>query len=312
MRTLLLVIAALFALLSGGWFLVAWQIESRAEAALADLRARGFSVDYADLSTTGFPSRFDTTATNLRLATPDGRVIWEAPFLRVTALSIRPNRVTTLWPQDQTLTLAGQRIDLSAKDLRASATVGLSTDLPLDEATIGSGLATVQAENGLGFGMDRLAARAARSGSAYDLFAEVEGLRPATVSANIGLLRLDARVTLDAPLELRSPTAPRFRGVALREVRLAQGDVALTGSGTLEPDAQGYLAGTVNLTAENWPGLLDLLQAAGLLAEQQRPFVEGALAQMAQGSDRIEVPVTFADGKVEALGLVLLEAPRVL
>ena len=313
MRTLLFAMALLVTLLSGAWFLVASQIETHAEASLADLEARGWQVDYADLSTTGFPARFDTTVTRLRLASPDGRLVWETPSLRVYAASYHPNRVVALWPQEQTLAIAGQMLAISAQDLRGSVTAGLSTNLPLTQVTVGSGLAAVEAESGWGVGMDRLVLAADRAGMAdYDLLVEAEGLRPATFSANIGLLRLDARVALDAPLVLRNGRAPQFRGLALRELRLAQGDVALTGTGDLAPDAQGYLAGTVTLGAENWRGLLDLLEAAGLLAMDQRVFVEGALEELAGGSDRIEVPVRFVNGQIEALGLVLLAAPRVL
>jgi len=313
MRTFLYAMAVLVTLLSGAWFLVASQIETRAAAALAELETRGWQVDYADLSTTGFPSRFDTTVTRLRLVSPDGGILWETPSLRVFAASYRPNRVVVLWPEEQTLAVAGQVMAISAQGLRASGTAGLSSDLPLEQATIGSGLAAVQSETGWGLGMDRLSATANRTGTdAYDLFVEAEGLRPAAFSANIGLLRLDAQVKLDAPVVLRNGVAPGFQGLALREFRMAQGDVALTGAGNLSPDAQGYLAGSVTLTAENWHGLLDILEAAGLLVLDQRTFVEGALQGLAQGSDRIEVPVTFANGQIEALGLVLLAAPRVL
>jgi hypothetical protein len=313
MRTFVFAMAVLVTLLSGAWFVVASQVETRAEAALADLEARGWQVDYAGLATTGFPSRFDTTVTRLRLASRDGRLIWETPSLRLYAASYRPNRVVALWPQDQTLAVAGQTLTISAQGLRASATAGLSADLPLDQATMGSGLTAVDAKAGWGIGMDRLVVTADRTGPAgYDLFMEAEGLRPAAFSANIGLLRLDAQVALDAPVMLRNGVAARVQGLTLRELRLAQGDVALTGSGSLAPDAQGYLAGTITLAAENWRGLLDLLQAAGLLLADQRVFAEGALEELAQGGNRIEVPVTFANGRIEALGLVLLDAPRVL
>jgi hypothetical protein len=313
MRTFLFAMALLVTLLSGAWFLAASQIETRAKVALGDLEARGWQVDYADLATTGFPARFDTTVTRLRLASPDGRIVWETPSFRVFAASYRPNRLVALLPQEQTLTVAGQVLTMSSQGLRASATAGLTSDLPLTQATVGSGPTAVEAETGWGVGMDRLVATGDQTGTkGYDLFVEAEGLRPAAFSANIGLLRLDAQVTLDAPIQLRNSSTPRFQGLALRELRLAQGDVAVTGTGNLAPDAQGYLAGTVTLAAENWRGLLDLLEAAGLLVLDQRAFVEGALEELAQGSDRIEVPVTLANGQIEALGLVLLDAPRVL
>jgi hypothetical protein len=88
--------------------------------------------------------------------------------------------------------------------------------------------------------------------------------------------------------------------------------VALTATGDLAPDAQGFLTGTLMLRAENWRGLLDLLQAAGLLVFDQGSFLAGALEPLARGGNDIEVPLTFRDGQVEVLGLVLLQAPSVL
>lgn len=315
MRTLFFVVAALAVLYGGYWSVGSSQVEERAEAALAGLRARGWAVDYASLDTTGFPARFDTTVTDLALASPDGRLGWAAPFFRVLALSYRPNRVIAVWPPEQRLTVAGQPVEIASQGLRASATVGLSRDLPLDRATIEGGLTGVSVGGGWGFGLDRLSAavrRAEGAPAAYDLSLEARGLRPAAVGAEPGLLRLDLRVTLDAPLDRRLQGSPRLTGLAIREARLAQGGVALAATGELAPDARGFLSGTVLLAAEDWRGLLDLLDAAGLLVHDRAPVLEGALEELARGSDRIEVPVTFRDGRVEALGLVLLQAPRVL
>lgn len=314
MRTLLFVVALLAALYAGYWFAASSQIETRAEAALAQLESEGWTAEHSGLAVTGFPLRFDIKATDLRLAPPDGNFVWEAPSFRVHAASYRPNRIVAIWPDRQTLTMAGRKLDISSPDLRASATLGLSPALPLDQTTIGGGPVTVDAGRDWTAGLDRLSVRAERSGrdaAVYDLFIEAEGLRPPVIDAGTGLLRLDAQVALDAPIGLRDGTTPRLRRLSLREVRLAQGDVALTGAGDLAPDAQGYLAGRVMITADNWRGLLDLLEAAGILADRQRPFLEGALRGMAQGTNRIEVPVTFANGRVEALGMMLLQAPRV-
>ena len=314
MRTLFFVVTAIAALYGGYWFLGSSQVEARAEAALAGLGVQGWAVDYTDLDTVGFPSRFDTTVTDLALSSPDGQLGWAAPSFQVLAISYRPNRVSAVWPPEQRLTLAGQPVDIASQGLRASATFGLSADLPLERATLEGGLSAVSSRAGWAFCFDRLLAgvRRADAAATYDLILEAEGLRPATVSANLGHLRLDAQVTLDAPLDRRLQGAPRLMALAIRDARLTQGDVALTASGDLAPDAQGFLAGTVLLTAENWRGLLDLLDAAGILIHDQAPFLQGALEELARGSDRLEVPVTFRDGRVEALGLVLLQAPQVL
>lgn len=314
MRTLFFVVAVLAALYGGYWFVGSSQVETRAEAALAELEAQGWAVDYESLDVAGFPSRFDTTVTDLALASPEGRLAWAAPFFQVLALSYRPNRIIAVWPPEQRLTVAGQPIEIASESLRASAAFGLSADLPLEAATLEGALATVSSEAGWGFGLDRLLAAIRQAGAAatYDLFLEAEGLRPATVGADVGLLRVDAQVTLDAPLDGRLQEAPRLIALAIRDARLVQGKVALTASGDLAPDAQGFLAGSVLLTAENWRGLLDLLEGAGILIHDQAPLLQRALEELAQGSDRIELPVTFRDGQVEALGVVLLQAPQVL
>jgi hypothetical protein len=314
MRALFFVVTVLAALYGGYWFVGSSQLETRAEAALDDLRAQGWQVSYDSLDTAGFPSRFDTTVTELFLLSPDGRFAWAAPFFQVLALSYRPNQVIAIWPETQTLSVAGQDIELASQGLRASATVGLSGDLPLDRATLEGGLTAVTSSAGWGLSLDRLLAAVRGTGapSTYDLFLEAQGLRPASLSGSLGLLRVDAGVTLSAPLDRRLSEPLRLLGLSLREARLSRGDVALGLTGDLAPDAQGFLEGQVTLAADNWRGLLDLLETAGLLVLDQREVVEGALAELAQGSDRIEVPVTFRDGQIEALGLVLLDAPRVL
>lgn len=315
MRTLFFIVVLLAALYAGYWFVGSAQVESRAVAALADLERRGWQVDYASLDTAGFPSRFDTTVTDLALASPDGRFAWEAPFVQLFALSYRPNRVIAVWPPEQRVTVADQQLEVSAQGLRASAAVGLSGDLPLDGATLESGPASVRAETGWGFGLDRLLAAIRRAGpgpSSYDVYLEASGLQPATASADPGLLRFAGEVTLDRPLDRHLAEAPRLHGLRIEEARLAQGDVALAAQGDLAPDAQGFLAGTVTIRVENWRGLIDLLQAAGVLVYDQAPLIASALEELARGGDDIEVPVVFRDGQVEALGLVLLQAPRVL
>lgn len=314
MRALVFIVVILAALYGAYWFVGASQVEARAEAALVQLEAQGWQADYAALDTRGFPSRFDTTVTDLSLVSPDGAVAWEAPFLQIFALSYRPNRVIAAWPTEQRLALGGQTLDISSEGLRASAALGLSADLPLTDARLESGPLSIASEAGWRLGLDRLLAAIRPAGpapGAYDVFLEAEGLRPPAVDAALRLLRLDGQVTLDAPLDRSLQGAPRLLGFALRELRIAQGGAALSASGDLAPDAQGFLAGTLTLRAENWRDILALLESAGLLVHDQAPFLAGALEELAGGGDDIELPVTFRDGQVEALGVVLLPAPRV-
>ena len=311
MRALFWVMAAAAALYSLLWFAGEQVVETRATQALADLAARGWEVDYASLNTTGFPSRLDTRVTDLRLLSPDGRLGWAGPALQVYALLYRPTHVIADLPPEQTVTVEGQSFDVASQGMRASARAGLSARLPFREAVVESGPLTV-AGPGVEVSIGRLLLAAREGGpaaDAYDLYLDagdlsVRGAPP------LDLLRLDAEVTLDRPLDRTLHGAPGITGLSLRDLRLAQGDLALSASGALAPDVEGVIEGEVVIVAENWRGMLDLAEAAGVLDGGRRALFERALDGLAEGGNRIEVPVTFANGTVSALGLPLLDAPR--
>ncbi|WP_210527057.1 DUF2125 domain-containing protein [Rubellimicrobium arenae] len=313
MRVLFFVVAVLAALYGGYWFVGSSQVESRARAALAQLEERGWDVAYSDLSTEGFPSRFDTTVTDLHLATPGDRVTWDAPFVQLLALSYRPNQVIAIWPPEQRLSVLGQPLDVTSDGLRASATVGWSTDLPLDHAVVESGPLNVTSGPGWNLSLDRVLAAIRTAGPAansYDIYLEGQGLRSAAMAGGLEQIRLDTQAEFAAPLDRRLEGPPQLRRLTIRDIRLAQGGIALSGSGGLAPDDQGFAAGEVTLAVENWRGLLDVLDQAGLLPLAQRAFLLALFEQLAQGRTDVSVPLTFADGRVEVLGVALLEAPR--
>jgi hypothetical protein len=311
MRALFWIVAAVAAAYAGLWFVGERQVETRAAQALADLEARGWQVDYASLNTTGFPSRLDTRVTDLRLLSPDGRLGWVLPALQVYALVYRPTHVIADLPPEQVVTVAGREFDLTSQALRASGRGGLSARLPFREAVVEGGPLTVAGEGvELSLGRLLLAAREGGPGAnAYDLYLDAGDIRPAEGAPALDLLRLDAQVTLDRPIDRTLRGAPGLLDVALRDARLTMGDVALSASGALAPDAEGALAGEVVIVAENWRGMLDLGEQAGTLDPARRAIFERALEGLAEG-DRIEVPVTFANGTISALGLPLLAAPR--
>lgn len=314
MKRLFFIAVILAALYAGYWLVGSSQVETRARAALAQLEAQGWQVGYSDLDTQGFPSRFDTTVTDLTLASPDGQVAWAAPFVQLLALSYRPNRVIAVWPPAQTVTVAGQPFDIASERLRASATVGLSAALPLDHATMEGEAVRVASDAWTVSAASLLAAirEAGPAPATYDAYLGLEGIALPGLPQGLDLLQLDGQVTLDAALDARLQSAPRVLGLALREARLGAGDAALTLAGDLAPDAQGFLSGTVTVRAENWRGVLTVLESAGILVHDQAPFLAGALEQLAAGQEDIEIPVTFRNGQVEALGIVLLPSPRVL
>lgn len=315
MRALVFATAVLAVLYGGYWFVGSSQVEARTRGALAELEARGWDISYSDLGIRGFPSRFDTTLTDISMRSPSGDLVWESPFVQLLALSYRPNRVILVWPPEQRFRWQGQDVSLVADGLRASAGVGLALDLPLESATVESGPMELTADAGGTLSLECLIAAIRDAGpdlASYDVFLDAQGVEAAGLRPGLDTARLDAEIELAAPLDRRAAAVPALRRLDLRELRLALGEVAVTARGELAPDGQGYLTGTLTLSAENWRGLLRLLEEAGLLIHDQRAVLESALAELARGEERIEVPVTLSNGQVEALGVVLLQAPRVL
>lgn len=70
MRRLTFIVLILAAIYAGYWFIGVGAMEKSAADQFNDLEKSGWQVDYTDLSTAGFPSRFDTTVNDLTLTTP--------------------------------------------------------------------------------------------------------------------------------------------------------------------------------------------------------------------------------------------------
>ena len=230
MRPILALTLILAVLYGGYWFVGAGTVESRARAELAALDARGWEVQYDTLDTRGFPSRFDTTVTDLSLSSPDGLFSYAAPFVQAFALSYRPNRLIVVFPPEQDMVLSGRPMTLGAVDMRMSASVRASTDLPFEAATLtvesptltGDGQPDTSAENIL------VAARHVEETEAtYDLYAKADDLTlPPEVLSGLGAAdtlppRIDSvtlalRAALDAPLDrLAAQRPPLIQTLAL-------------------------------------------------------------------------------------------------
>lgn len=321
-RALTTAVIALAALWAGWWFIASQAAGRALDNIIADLRADGWQVDYSDINTRGFPSRIDTTARDLSLTDPGGRVTWETPDLQAFALSYRPNEIIVAWPRTQTFTLPSQKLVLDADSLMASARVGIATDLPLRNATIQSDLVTLTSDAGWRIGAAHLlgalrgtpAADGAEAVDAsYDLFAELQELTLPTGAVSgpdgVGTLRIDATVVLDTPLALGVQS--RIEAITLREARVDWGATALAISGDVVADEGGFARGAVELELRNWPQLLDALIEAGLVAPDDANRLRSALAFAASGDNTLSAPLMLSGGVVLLGGLVPLgPAPR--
>ena len=288
-------LVSVLALLYGGYWAVGVTAKGRAiDAAIVELRAAGWQVETAEISTRGFPSRFDTTFDRPEVTAPSGLVSWQAPWAQLLAVSYLPNRAILALADNQTLTVAGDRIDVTTRDMRASVRVAAATSLPLEAVTVEAG-PTALSGPGWDSRIGRLLAalRAAEAPASYDLFLELTGLdlpvEAGPLGASVPLLRLDATATLDAPLD-RTSAAPRLAGLAIREARLDWGPSAATMTAGLDW-ASGLPEGPVTLAVTGWEALLDGLVAAGLVD----PVAAGRIAPMVRlaGGGAADVTLEF-------------------
>lgn len=159
MRGLVALVMAAAVAWGGYWYAGSRAVLAGARAALAELRdqRRG---DAAGVTLAGFPSRFDLTIAAPSLTSADGSLGWAAPFVQIFALSYQPHHLIAVWPHQQSLTIAGQRLTLLSSDMRASAVAGASLALPLDHAQM--------VASGITLGSTR-AATGGRSAGDWDL-----------------------------------------------------------------------------------------------------------------------------------------------
>lgn len=327
MRALLWITTAAAVLYGGYWVAGSTAMRRGAEAALADLQAQGIAGP-AEITLRGFPSRFDLTVEPVALRR--GTVEWTAPFVQLFMLAYRPTHLIAVWPHEQVLTLAGLPLTITSTDMRASAVVGANADLPLDRTVfIAEDLAvSARADLGVSLTEARLATRATDEGRlVHDLGAELLGIRlspglrnaadPAGALPEImDSLRLNAALTLDAPLDRHAAsTPPRPVALTLRDLSLRWGDLSLTASGQLDRAADGRLTGRIDIDADHWREILALAVATGLVRKELAPTYAAALEQLAAVSgsdpDRLQVPLVFSGGWITLGPLPIGIAPRI-
>lgn len=111
-------------LLIGGWG-IAWvklrgEAVARMDAAVAQLRARGYPVAWKTRTVTGFPFRLDVTLTEPRIGEPSGWAL-AMPLLKSEAYIYRLDQWMMVAPDGVTLTRPdGGPVAVRAKALRAS------------------------------------------------------------------------------------------------------------------------------------------------------------------------------------------------
>lgn len=327
----LLIAIIVFAILWGGYWWVGAQGVSRGfDAWFEARRAEGWVAESADMKVRGFPNRFDTTFSQLRLADPETGWAWEAPFFQLLALSYKPNHVIAVWPNSQILATPYESFTLTSTKMQASAVLGASTSLPLERSNLVADTLSIagpddqtttmtalrvavqrvegtQATYHLGFAADDLApARAMR------LQLDAGDSLPRTLNA----FSADVEASFDRPWDRSALEQNRPQPTAIK-VKLAEarwGDLELAAAGEVSVDAQGRPDGRIVIKARNWRDILRLAVAAGALPQGLANQMEtglGVLSGLSGNPNTLDIPLDFRSGRMSLGPIPLGPAPLI-
>jgi len=331
MRILLIAILAGAALWSGYWLIGARGLEMAYRDWLAARAAEGWVANYSQVTTAGFPNRFDTTIADLELADPDTGVAWTAPFFQILSLSYRPTHVIAVAPERMILASPFERIEIETAEMRGSVVVEPGSDLVLDRSafvlrdmrlTSSQGWTAHLAEG-------RFATRQAPLvAEAHEIGFEATGVAPAApllrrldparvLPEVIDTLKIDATMGFDRPWDRFAieDARPDITFLELNELRADWGRLALRAAGDLTVDATGIPEGRITVKATNWREMLDIAVAAGLLPEGLKDTAESGLALLAALNgppETLDVPLEFRNGRVRLGPIPLGDAPRLV
>lgn len=320
MRILLAIVITLAAAWAGYWFIGSGALRSGVAAWFDARRAEGWQASYSDLSIQGFPSRFDTSLSDIALADPASGLGWRAPFFQVLTLSYTPNRAIAVWPREQRIDTPQGSYALTSEDMRASLHVAASTAMALERGILTAEGITITAENGgngaFSIGALRLAAEQAGTEPGvgrprYHLGLAADGVAPpAPLLARgdalprvIDSVAADVTVTFDKPWDRHAleDARPQPTQIVIKSAEIRWGQMTLAASGVLDVGPGGQPDGTLTVTARNWRKMLETAADATLVTPEMAQTAERALTVFAgtgEAAKSLEVPLRFDGGRV--------------
>ncbi|MFD2740195.1 DUF2125 domain-containing protein [Sulfitobacter aestuarii] len=332
MRRFVLFAAMLAALWSGWWWLVATGTERFLDQAAQTSAGEGWQLDFAGFEIGGYPLRLEGELAQPTLTAPARGLSVAADRLGLSAPAYWPGHVSLGLPETPISLQSPSgtaRLELSDGHGVLRLRPGAALELQRLQLIV----AAWRLENDLGEliagdVLRGLAEQDAQDAATYHISMDAGELTPG--AALRGLLDLPAewpvtfdgfaaemRATFDRPFDrhARADRLPQPRALDLARLEAIWGALRLSAAGQLSIDAEGIPTGALRLEVENWPMLLDLAQAAGLLQPRMRGQTEmmfRALANLGGEAEALDLTLHFADGEM-ALGPIRLgPAPRLL
>ncbi|WP_439470816.1 DUF2125 domain-containing protein [Brevundimonas sp.] len=327
-----LIAGIILAAWTGWWFYLVQQIEARLEAQVATLEQGGWTIEHADVTTTGWPFRARVEIPHARILAPSGHGV-AAPAIVAEANAWNPDRWVIIAPDGLTLTRAdkgkvgvrGDALRMSVShlrdrfpDLRVELVRANFTPHPGADPFPIASAEHIQLET-----RPHLTNGEATTDEMDVLFnlVDARGRRggPVEGATQDGRLTLALEGTVQQASRLKGPNAAGIfanwtrsggRFTAVRGELTAGESRARLASEALSADADGRLTGEIALTAEK-PGPVMSGMASAQSGAVNRAGAVGAAAATAVNGDRpVDLTLSFRDGRTWLGPFALAPAPK--
>ncbi|MEM9498256.1 MAG: DUF2125 domain-containing protein [Pseudomonadota bacterium] len=285
---------------------------------LSERRAEGWLAEVDDVSTKGYPNRFDTTLTGVTLADPGTGLAWDAPFFQIFALSYKPGHIIAVWPNEQRLATPADKFDVKSSDMRASLVTRPESNLSLERlalsATDLSVLRTGTMQPAQLSALSLAAERIEQDQPVYRFGVSADGFAPSldwraridpggNLPETLDALSLDVTVEFDTIWDLSAieEARPQPRRIVLRLAEARWGRLELQAAGELDVDETGTPRGDITIKARNWREILRLSVDSGVLPAGLGQSIEdglGLVAQLAGNPKTLDIPLGFRNGRI--------------
>jgi hypothetical protein len=327
MKRLLFVIVTAAALYAGYWFIGSNGATAGFERWFEDRRSEGWVAEYDNITTSGFPSRFDTTISDLSLADPETGVAYSAPFLQVFALSYKPEHLIAVWPNEQTISSPFGKAAITSTDMRASLIVKKSASLALEKANYVTEGLVAKIDDGLTYGASKALVAVERKATElnnYHFGVEARDVvlpQPSNIRLEAGLLpetlefaRGDVTASFDAPWDLNAlqSARPQPTRIDVKLIEAKWGQLELRLAGGFDVDSAGRADGQITIKAQNWRDILAISAATGLIPTQLvRPIDQtlSLLSGLSGNRNTLDLPLTLDSGQMKLGPIPLGPAP---
>jgi hypothetical protein len=323
--------AVLLLIWVGYWFLSAYGLRQSVSGWFDAQRTLGWQADFADISTTGFPTHHRTLLSRPALADPATGAAWQADWMSFESPAIWPGHQTVRFADTpQRLSYLDQSIDVAAADLIVDLRLQPGLALQMQSMGLTSGAWQIADAAGALLAGDTLVLSMLQTDrpDTYDLAVAAEGFTPgprirelAQISGNLPegfeTLALQMTVRFDRPWDRSAleESRPQPRQIDLALADLKWGALRLQAAGAVTVDAEGLPEGDITVKAENWREMLALARSTGRLPEGIANSIErglGLLAGLGGNPNALDLKLNLAEG-FWALGPIPLgPAPRLI